>query len=79
MFDITRAVTHFSGLDITPTDASLIRGFTQRDISNALAHLERGDRSAEFLTFTNAAGRSVSFDLSSQTGHMPAMSQFHPA
>ena len=79
MFDITRSVTHFSGLDITPTDTFLMRGFTQRHIASAFAHVERDDRSSEFLTFTNAASRSVSFDFGTQTGQMCSMSQFRPA
>ena len=78
-FDITRGVTHFDGLSIAPSDTFLMHGFTQADIANAFAHIDRAGRTTETLTFSHPGGRSVSFGFSSEYGQVPTMAQVHPA
>ena len=76
-FDIARAVTHFEGLGIAPGDTFRMHGFTQANIANAFANVDRAGRTSETLTFSHPGGRSVSFG--SEYGQMPTMAQFHPA
>jgi len=78
VFDLSAAVTSFSGVNIQAGDVFNLRGFTAADIAAGFAHAQTNGL-RETLTISHPGGGSIAFGFLGEQGTLPTVSQFHAA